>query len=287
MLGQLVLNGFVTGLLLALPALALTMVFGILRFPNFAIGASLTFGAYAAWVMNHLLGLPLFVATVIAALVFAAVMSVCDRLIFEKLRDAGSITLLVASLGLSLVLENVCRFVFGNSTRNFDIEIARPIRWHGLRVNHEQLVTAVTVILCVIVIQILLHASPLGRAMRATADNPSLAAVRGVERDTIARITWALAAILLTISGVLAGMDRAIDPLLGWSYQIPVFAAAILGGLGSPIGAVVGALVIGLAEELSTLVLPTNDRQIVSFAVILLLLLLRTQGLFGAKAVRK
>ncbi|RTL55437.1 MAG: branched-chain amino acid ABC transporter permease [Bradyrhizobiaceae bacterium] len=287
MLGQLILNGLVTGLLLALPSLALTIVFGVLKFPNFAVGATLTFGAYAAWVVNHLLGLPLVAATAIASLVVAGVMVICDKLIFEKLRDAGSITLLVASLGLSLVLENICRFSFGNSTRNFDIEIARPMRWHGIRINHEQLTTAITVIACVIVLQLLLHASPLGRAMRATADNPSLAAVRGIERNTISYITWALSAVLLTISGVLAGMDRAIDPLLGWSYQIPVFAAAILGGLGSPVGAVVGALVIGLAEELSTLVLPTNDRQIVSFVVILFLLLVRNQGLFGARAVRK
>ncbi|WP_454624919.1 branched-chain amino acid ABC transporter permease [Bradyrhizobium cenepequi] len=287
MLGQLIINGFISGLLLALPALALTMVFGILKFPNFAVGATLTFGGYAAWVMNHQVGAPLFVAAAVAAIVAAGLAIVCDRLIFERLRDAGSIALLVASLGLSLVLENVCRFVFGNSTRNFDVEVARPIRWNGLRINHEQIVTAVTVVLCVIVVQLLLSASPLGRAMRATADNPALAAVRGIERNTVARITWALSGVLLALSGVLAGLDRAVDPLLGWSYQLPVFAAAILGGLGSPIGAVFGALVIGLAEELSTLVLPTNYRQIVSFAIILLLLLMRTRGLFGAKAVRK
>lgn len=287
MLGQLILNGLVTGSLLALPALALTMVFGILKFPNFAIGAMLTFGAYAAWVMNAVFGLPLLIATAIAALISAAVAVLSDALVFQRLRDAGSITLLVASMGLSLVLENVCRFAFGNATRNFNAEIARPIRWHGLRINHEQLVTATSVIICVIVIQLLLYSSPLGRAMRATADNAALASVRGIERDTIVRITWALSGCLLALSGVLAGLDRAVDPLLGWNYQIPVFAAAILGGLGSPIGAVIGALVIGLAEELSTLILPTNYRQIVSFAIILLLLLVRNQGLFGGKAVRK
>ena len=143
------------------------------------------------------------------------------------------------------------------------------------------------VVVCVVIIQLVLYASPLGRAMRAVADNPSLAAVRGVERQTIARITWCLAGALTALSGVLAGLDRAVDPLLGWNYQIPIFAAAILGGLGSPIGAIVGALVIGLAEELSTLILPTNYRQVVSFTVILALLLLRTQGLFGRKAIRK
>lgn len=287
MLGQLILNGLVTGSLLALPALALTMVFGILKFPNFAVGAMLTFGAYTAWVMNAVFGLPLLIATAIAALISAAVAVLSDILVFQRLRDAGSITLLVASMGLSLILENICRFAFGNATRNLNVEIARPIRWYGLRINHEQLVTAISVVVCVIAIQLLLYASPLGRAMRATADNAALASVRGIERDTIVRITWALSGCLLALSGVLAALDRAVDPLLGWNYQIPVFAAAILGGLGSPIGAVIGALVIGLAEELSTLILPTNYRQIVSFAIILLLLLVRNQGLFGGKVVRK
>lgn len=287
MVAQLILNGFVTGLLLALPALALTLTFGILKFPNFAIGSMLTLGAYAAWVGNSLLGMPLAAAAVVAALAMAGIAMVCDVLVFSRLRDRGSITLLVASMGLSLVLENICRFAFGNSTRNFDFAVARPIRWHGVRINHEQLITAIVVVICVVLLQLLLYASPLGRAMRAVADNPALAAVRGVERQTIARITWCLAGCLAALSGVLAGLDRAVDPLLGWNYQIPIFAAAILGGLGSPTGAIVGAIVIGLTEELSTLVLPTNYRQIVSFAVILGLLLVRTQGLFGRKAVRK
>lgn len=287
MVAQLILNGFVTGLLLALPAVALTLVFGILKFPNFAVGAMLTFGAYAAWVANSLLGMPLAVAAVVAAVTMAAVAMLVDVLVFSRLRDRGSITLLVASMGVALILENICRFALGNSTRNFVFEVARPTRWHGVRINQEQLITAVVVIVCVILLQLLLHSSPLGRAMRAVADNPSLAAVRGVERQTIARITWCIAGCLTALSGVLAGLDRAVDPLLGWNYQIPIFAAAILGGLGSPTGAVVGAIVIGLAEELSSLILPINYRQIVSFAVILVLLLVRTQGLFGRRAVRK
>jgi branched-chain amino acid transport system permease protein len=287
MIAQLILNGFITGLLLALPALALTLTFGILKFPNFAIGAMLTLGAYAAFVANSVFGLPLAAAAVVAALTMAAVALLTDALVYERLRDRGSITLLVASMGVSLVLENICRFGFGNATRNFDLAVARPIRWHGLRINQEQLITAVVVILCMIVVQLVLYATPLGRAMRAVADNPSLAAVRGVERQTIARITWCIAGALTALSGLLAGLDRAVDPLLGWNYQIPIFAAAILGGLGSPMGAIVGAIVIGLAEELSSLILPTNYRQVVSFAVILMLLLVRTQGLLGRKAVRK
>ncbi len=287
MVAQLLLNGTITGLLIALPALALTITFGVLKFPNFAIGSMLTFGAYSAWIFNRLLNAPLPVAAVLSAVTVAGVAMLCNFLVFSRLRDRGSITLLVASMGIALILENICRFAFGNATRNFNIEIARPIRWLGLRVNQEQLTIVIVVLVCVAVIQFLFYASPIGRAMRAVADNPALAAVRGVERNFIANVAWALAGALVALAGVLAGLDRAIDPLIGWNYQIPIFAAAILGGLGSPIGAVVGAIVIGITEELSTLVLPTNYRQVVSFCVILILLLVRTQGLFGGKALRK
>src|SRR5260370_13412559 len=201
MFAQLLLNGFVTGWLLALPALALTIIFGILKFPNFAIGSMLTLGSYSAWVMNSLFNMPLFVAATLSAVTVAAVAVLCDMLVFARLRDRGSITLLVASMGLSLVIENVCRFAFGNATRNFDIEIARPFRWHGLRVNHEQMATVEVAIVCVVVIQLLFYAAPIVRAIRAVADNPALASVRGVERQTIARITWALAGGLIALSG--------------------------------------------------------------------------------------
>src|ERR1700760_2254076 len=218
MVAQLLLNGCVTGLLLALPALALTIVFGVLKFPNFAIGSMLTLGGYAAWVMNSLFKMPMTAAAALAALTVAAVAVLGDFLVFARLRDRGSITLLVASMGVSLVLENICRFAFGNSTRNFDIEVARPIRWHGLRVNHEQIITVVVVVVCVALMQWLLYATPIGRAMRAVADNPALAAVRGVEQQTIARIAWALAGALIALAGVLAGPDRGGGPPLGWNY---------------------------------------------------------------------
>ena len=287
MIAQLVLNGLVSGLLLALPALAVSLTFGILKFPNFAVGGTLTLGAYAGWVFNAVLGIDIVVASLLAAAFTGLISVFLDMAVLSRLRDGGSVTLMVASLGLSLVLENICRFAFGNATRSLDVVVTRPLRWAGLRITHEQIVTAVVVVGCLLLLQMVLRATRLGRAMRAVADNPSLAAVRGIEREAIIRVTWAIIGALTGLAGVLAALDRAVEPLLGASYQISVFAAAILGGLGSPIGAVLGSLTIGLAEELSTTVVPTNYRQAVSFAVILVMLLVRNQGLFGAKAVRR
>lgn len=287
MAAQLFFNGLVTGLLLALPALALTLVFGVLKFANFAVGSMMTLGAYAAWVANFHFKLSLITSAIIAAIVVALASALTNTLVFERLRDRGSIVLLVASMGVSLVVENICRFLFGNNAQGFDVPISPAVRWMGIRINNEQIATAVVVIICLVVLDVVLRLTPLGRAMRAVADNAALAAVRGVERRVIATLTWLIVGALMGLAGVLAGIDRAIDPLIGWNYQIPIFAAAILGGLGSPLGAVIGALVIGIAEEMSALVIPTNYRQAVSFTAILLLLLFRANGLLGAKAVRK
>jgi branched-subunit amino acid ABC-type transport system permease component len=287
MVAQILFNGLVTGAIVALPALALSVIFGILRFPNFAIGAMLTVGAYLAWAANTIWGNPLFQSTLIAAGGLAIICAICDKAVFSPLRDSGPITLLVASMGLAFVLENACRFAFGNDARNFNVPIARPVRWLGLRVNREQLVISVTVASCLLAIFLLLRYTPLGRAMRAIADNAPLAAVRGIERERIVTITWLFTGALTAIAGVLIGLDRAIDPLTGWNYQISTFAAAILGGLGSPFGAVAGALMIGVVEELSVLVIPSNYRQAIAFTMIVVLLLFRPQGLFGTVAIRK
>ncbi|MGU3663537.1 branched-chain amino acid ABC transporter permease [Methylobacterium sp. A49B] len=287
MMGQVLLNGIVSGLLLALPALAVSLTFGVLKFPNFAVGGSLTLGAYAGWVFNVQFGMPIVTVAILAALFVALVSVLLDVAVFARLREQGSVALMVASMGVSLVLENTCRFAFGNTTRSLDVEVARPLRFVGLRITHEQIVTAATVALCLVLLHLVLRATPLGRAMRAVADNPMLASARGIERDAIVRLTWVIIGVLTGLAGVLAALDRAVEPTIGWSYQISVFAAAVLGGLGSPLGAVTGALAVGLSEELATLVVPTSYRQAVSFAVILLLLLVRSQGLLGARAVRK
>lgn len=287
MIGQVILNGFVTGMIIALPAIALTLTYGILKFPNFAIGAMLTAGAYLGYIGNSWLQLPLLAAAIFAAVGLAIINVGVDRLVFQPLRERTAITLLVASMGVSFVLENVARFVFGNSARSFEVAIARPHRVFDLRINAEQIYTAATALGAMLAVYIILRHTPLGRAMRAVSDNPALAAVRGIDRERVVRWLWVIAGVLTAAGGVLAGLDRAIDPLLGWNYVVTVFAAAILGGLGNPFGAVLGALTLGVVEETSTLVIPPNYRQVVSFCAIAFFLLLRPQGLLGSVRVKK
>lgn len=287
MIGQVILNGFLTGMIIALPAIALTLTYGILKFPNFAIGAMLTVGAYLAFICNSILQLPLLASAAIAACGLALVVVIVDRLVFSPLRERTTITLLVASMGVSFVLENIVRFAFGNSARSFETPILRPLHFLGLRINFEQIITAGIALAGMLAVYVILRHTPLGRAMRAVSDNPALAAVRGIDRESIVRWMWVIAGVLTAIAGVLAGLDRAIDPLLGWNYVVTVFAAAILGGLGNPLGAVLGALTLGVVEETSTLLIPPNYRQVVSFLAIAVLLLVRPQGLLGTVRVKK
>lgn len=284
---QVLINGIGSGLVVALPALALALVFGILRFPFFAIGSMLTVGAYAAYIFNIVASMPLWLAAAPAAAATAAVAVLADRGVFRPLRDRSSITLLVASMGLALVLENVVRLFFGNDPRNFSVAVARPWDVLGLRINNEQIGAAATVAVCLLAVHLLLQRTPLGRAMRAVADNPMLAAARGIRREAVIVWTWAIAGTLSAIAGMLAALDGAIEPTMGWNLVVVVFAAAILGGIGAPFGAVAGALLLGVIAELSTLVISAQYRSAVAFVVMAAVLLVRPWGLFGRREIVK
>lgn len=284
---QVAFNGFVSGIIVALPALAITLLFGTLKFPNFAVGAIMTLAAYVVYALNVQLQVPLVISTAGAAIACGAFLIGLDGLIFNRLRDRGSITLMVASLGLAFILENVVRLFYGNASRSFALELASPFRVLGIRMNFEQMVAIGVATISMVTMYVLLTRSPIGRAMRAIADNPSLALVRGIDKERVIRWTWLISGILLALSGVLVGMDRALDPLMGANYLIPVFASAILGGLGSPLGAFVGAILVGMASELSTLVLPSNYRIGVPLCIIAVILVFRPQGLFGEPHIRR
>lgn len=287
MMLQTAFNGLITGMVMALPALAVTLLFGVLKFPNFAVGAMMTVAAYMVFALNVQLGWPLLLSTILVAILFGGICIVIDAITFRPLRDRGGITLMVASLGLGFVLENVARLAYGNTARSFSLELARPFRFFDVRMNNEQMIAMVVATATMLGMYALLTKLPIGRAMRAVADNPTLALVRGIESARIIRWTWFITGILLALGGVLIGMDRAIEPPMGSSYVIAVFAAAILGGLGSPLGAFAGALIIGFVSEMSTLVIPPNYRIGVPLVAIALILIFRPQGLMGQGYIRR
>lgn len=286
-MAQALLNGVVSGLLIALPAIGLSLTYGVLNFPNFAIGAMITVGAYLAYFLNAQLGLALVIAAFLASVGLALIAVVVAHLVYRPLKTDDPITLLIASAGVAFVLENLVRFIYGAEVRSFDQPVARPLLWQGLRLNHEQLIVAVVTISAMVAVALILRRTRLGRAMRALSDNTALAQIRGIEKGRTVDWTWALAGVLAALAGVLIGIDGTVEPLIGSNYLITVFAAAILGGIGNPLGAMAGGLVIGIVEELSTLALPTTYRQGVSFLMLVLVLFVRPQGLAGAARFRR
>ena len=283
-IAQLALNGVMAGTILAVPAIGFTAIYAVLRFPNFTVASHLTIGAFAGWVANTTLGWPAPAAVAVAFVVAGAAGVLNDELLLKPLRPAGALTAAIGAVALTIVLENVLRFGFGNDLRGYDLPIRRDWRIGGLRVGPQQVQNFAIALVAMAAVFLFLAFTRTGKAMRAVADNPMLAAIKGIDADRVARLTNFVAMGLAGIGGMLVGLDTSIDPLTGFRVILSVFAAAVVGGLGSIPGAVVGALTIGLGEELSLLVLAPAYRTVVGFAAILLVLTLRPRGILGERA---
>jgi branched-chain amino acid transport system permease protein/neutral amino acid transport system permease protein len=283
-IAQLVVNGLVAGTILAVPAIGFTAIYAVLRFPNFSLASHLTIGAFAGWLANVALGLPAAGAVAVAFAVGGGVGVLSDELVLKPLRPAGALTAAIAAIALTIVLENVVRFLFGNDLRGYDLPIRRDWQVAGLRIGPQQVEDLAIAVVAMVAVFLFLGFTRMGKAMRAVADNPALADIKGINPDAVARLVNFGAMGLAGLGGMLVGLDTSIDPLTGFRVILSIFAAAVVGGLGSIPGAVVGALTIGVGEELSLLVLAPAYRTAVGFVAILLVLTLRPRGLLGERA---
>jgi branched-chain amino acid transport system permease protein len=289
-IAQYVFNGVVTGGILALPAVAFSLLWRLLRFPNFAVSTYLTLGAYVALVLNHGAHASLELAWLGALVVTGGVALLVDRVAFRPMRDRRPFSLAIASIGVAFVLENLVRFVWGNDFRSYDVPVTRATLVAGLRVGREQLLILGVAVAMMALAQTFLRRTRLGIAMRATADDPRLAAVKGVPTERVIAAATLGGGALAGGAGVFLGLDASIDPLMGGSVIISVFAAAILGGIGRPYGAIAGGLVIGLAEELSAYpwigeapLLSPGYKTAVAFTLMVAMLIWRPTGLFRGR----
>ena len=283
-IAQYVFNGLVTGGILALPAVAFSLLWKLLRFPNFAVSTYLTIGAFAAFAVNHGLRWRIEWAWLCALVVTGAVAFAVDRVVFRPMRERRPFALAIASIGVAFFLENAVRFAWGNEYRSYDVPVTRALVWHGMRVGSEQLAILGVAVLLMLLVQTFLDRTSLGIAMRASADNPLLARIKGLPTERIVGLATVGGGALAGGAGVFLGLDTTIDPLLGAGLIIAVFAAASLGGIGSAPGALLGALVVGVMEEVSTVAIPPTYKSAVGFAIILLVLIVRPRGLLGAPA---
>jgi branched-chain amino acid transport system permease protein/neutral amino acid transport system permease protein len=282
--GQLVVNGIMAGTILAVPAIGLTAIYAVLRFPNFAIASHATLGAFAGYVANAWLGLSLLPSVLVAFAVAGSVGLITDEAVLKRFRPAGFITTAIASIALTIALENIVRFAFGNELRGYALPLQRDWRIGGIRVGPQQVENLAIAGAAMLALFGFLAFTRTGKAMRAVADNPMLASIKGIDANAVGRIVSFVGMGLAGLGGMLIGLDTTIDPLTGFRSILSIFAAAVVGGLGSIPGAVVGALTVGIGEELCLLFLSPDYRSAVGFVAILLVLTLRPRGILGARA---
>ncbi len=280
---QLVINGLVLGSILALAAIGLSMTYSILNFANFAHGDFLALGAYLTFVFSVILGIPFIPAGAIAVVITALVAVACDYMIWKPMRDkgAGSVTLIIISIGLALFLRNLIIFLWGPDIKRYDLPVKPAIELGSVVITQNQIVVIIVAVICMFLVHHLLKKTTIGKAMRALSDNTDLARASGIDVDRVIRYTWAIGMALAAVGGVLYGLITNINPNMGWFMLLPIFAAVILGGIGSPYGAMGGGLIIGLAEELSTAILPTEYKLVVAFAIMIAVLFVRPRGILG------
>lgn len=278
---NLAFNGLIIGLLVSLLAMAITLVFGIARFPNASAGDVATVGAYAGLAgsaITHKL-----YAIVAFGLLVPAVVSVFFYLIlFRALSRKPPVSSLIASIGVAFVIRATITGFFGYNVRNYPLPIARATLIGPLRIMPSDLSILFITLGALVVVFATLYLTPIGKRMRAVADNPDLAKASGIRANRVLIVMWVMAGLLSGLGGTLLGVKAVISAHMGWDLLIPAFAAAILGGLGNPLGAVVGGVLIGIAQELSTPFVGFTYKFAVGFLVLLITLLVRPQGLFAS-----
>ncbi|MGE0007013.1 MAG: branched-chain amino acid ABC transporter permease [Parvibaculaceae bacterium] len=298
---QFVADGLVMGALIGLGAIGVTLTYSILRFANFAHGEFLAWGTYLALALCAGIaaltggtatigalsfGWPLIVAGLAAAAFTGLLALALDRILFAKLRGQGNaIVMVMASFGASMALRSLLEFLFTSEPHYFsrDIQIALPLVF-GIRLTPDQLFLLGLTALLVVVMEGFMTRSATGRAMRAVSENPVLARVAGVDVEGVIRATWMIGAALACAAGIMLGLTVQIRPFMGFDLLLPLFAAAILGGIGSVPGAVLGGLIVGLGEAAAVQWIGAEYRAAVAFLILIAVLLLRPAGLFGMRA---
>jgi neutral amino acid transport system permease protein len=286
---QLAANGLVTGSVLAIAALGISLIYGILRLVNFAYGDIMTFGAFIAVLCNVTIGLQMIVAAAVAMGATAVLCVALEGVLWRPLRArrAGFMSLFLASIGLALVLRQAIFLVAGPQTRSYDVDPFKVYVLGSVRLSESQVIAVVVAVATIVLVGLMLGGTSLGRMMRAVADDQALAAVAGIDTGRVVVLTWIVSGLLAGLAGVLLALvQSSFDPNFGFSLLLPVFAAVVLGGIGSAYGALAGGLVLGLVTELSTWsgfhggVDPVY-KPVVAFAVLIGVLLVRPQGLLG------
>lgn len=300
-MAELIVYGIVLGSIISLGAAGLTLVYGIIRFANFAHGDLMSAGAYVAlFLVTGLLswmGLPdntfgplsfgwrMVIAFPVSMLAVGGLAIALDRILYRKLRMKGSgvIIFAMSSLGAAFILRMIILILWGADSLFYKPGLLRPALEIplGIKIRPDQILMLIVVFFLFTLLHLFLQNTKMGKAMRATADNMELALISGIDTERIIIWTWGIGGGLAAAGGILYGIDVQLHPYMGWDFLIPLFAATILGTIGNLYGALIGGLIIGVAQQVSTAFLMSTYKPAVAFIIMIIILLIRPKGIFG------
>lgn len=301
MMLQVLIDSLIRAAELSFLAVGLTMVYSVLRFANFAHVEFATVGAYLALAFSVTFGMPFLLAAALALLFVGAFGVGIDRLIFSRLDGASPIMLMIASFALGIAIREGVRAIWGPSPFFYKLGVLAPWQFMGLRITPTQAGVIIAAVVAMLAFHLLLTRTTLGVAMRATADNPALAQASGINTNRVIRSVWFIGSAFAALGGVLVGLNTQVKPDMGFGLIIEVFSAAIVGGIGSPYGAILGALLVGFSENVGLAInwaplfeamgfetngfvyIPTSYKAAVAFTLLILTLLIRPQGILGGR----
>lgn len=285
---QYVVNGMRYGSILMLGAIGLTLTYRIMNFANFAHGDLITWGAYITWTFKVMLGLPLFVSALLAVVITPWISIAIDRLVYRRLRKSAAAISIMASFGIALILRSLVQAIWGVRIKNYGLFV-RPGQLYEFgvikfRLSEMELLTMIVALLLVVLLHLFLKYTRMGKAMRATSDNIDLARTTGINTERVITWTWGIGTGLAVVAGVFLGIDSALTHLMGLFLLIQLFAATVLGGIGSPYGAMLGGLIVGLAQNIMVVpvtAIASQYKPAIAFVMMVIMLLIRPQGLLG------
>lgn len=284
---QLFVDGLRFGLIIAVCAVGLSLIFGTTGLTNFAHGELVTIGAIIAWYVNVQGGVPLIPATLIAMVAGAAVGAMNELLLWRPLRRRGTglVAALVVSIGLSLLLRYLIQIVYGGFSNPYgDYQSQRAQNYGAFTLTNRALASIVIALVVLVLVALMLQRTKIGKAMRAVSDNRDLAASSGIDVNRVILVVWMMGGALAALGGVLLGLSDQVQWDMGFRLLLLMFAGVTLGGLGTAYGALVGSVIIGVFVQMSTLVIPDDVKYVGGLLLLIVILVIRPQGILGSRA---
>lgn len=286
---QLTVEGLRFGLIIALAAVGLSLIYGTTGLTNFAHGEIVTFGAIITWWLNVTLGIPFLIAAILGIVLSGAFGFVNDQALWKPLRkrQTGLIAMMIVSIGLALALQNIFLIFFGGASRPFgDYATQAGIELGPVSLTPKDMASMVIAAVVLALAGLALLKTRFGKATRAVSDNPALAASSGIDVERVILVVWVVGAALAGLGGILQGLTQQVFPLLGAQSLLLIFAAVTLGGLGTAFGALVGSILVGLFINLSTLIpgMTPELKNVGALLLLIVVLMVRPQGILGRRS---